>query len=162
MDVVQKITETITPPLAAMGYGLVQVRMGDSGGKKTLTIMAERNDEAPMGMEDCVEISRTVGALLEVEDPISSAYDLEVCSPGIDRPLTRLADFSRYAGNEAKVETYAPIDGRRKFRGTLTGAEGETITLQVDGAGIRIPFSGIRTAKLMISETLIKKRGQKK
>lgn len=160
MDIVQKITSSIEPSLAAMGYGLVQVRLND-GRKKTLTVIAERSDEAPMAVEDCVEISRTVGALLEVEDPISGAYDLEVCSPGLDRPLTRLADFTRYAGNEARIETYVPIEGRRKFRGMLRGAEGETITMQVDGTDMRIPFSGIRNAKLLISETLMKKRGKK-
>lgn len=148
MDIVQKITETIEPSLAAMGYGLVQVKLGDSRHKKTLTVMAERNDHAPMGMDDCVEISRRLSALLDVEDPISGAYDLEICSPGVDRPLTRQNDFVRYAGSEARVETYTPIDGRRKFRGTLLGMEGENIRMQVEGTEIHIPFSGIRNAKL--------------
>ncbi len=148
MDVVQKITETIEPSLASMGYGLVLVRLGESGYRKTLTVMAERADDAPMGMEDCVAISRHVGALLEVEDPIDSAYDLEVCSPGLDRPLTKLADFSRYAGIEAKVETYLPIDGRKRFRGMLQGVDGNKIKITVEGKAIEITFSDIRTAKL--------------
>src|SRR5437762_1305523 len=104
MNPVEKITETIEPSLEAMGYALVQVRLND-GGRKTLSVMAERTDAQPMGVEDCTQISRQVSALLDVEDPISGAYDLEVCSPGIDRPLTKLKDFERFVGQEAKVET---------------------------------------------------------
>lgn len=157
MDVIQKITSAIEPSLADMGYGLVQVKIGEIGRRKTLTVMAERRDEKPMGMEDCTNISRHVGALLDVEDPISSAYDLEVCSPGLDRPLTRLADYSRYAGQEAKVETYAPLDGRKRFRGELLGAEAENIKMRVDGGDVTIAFANIRNAKLMVSETLLKR-----
>src|SRR4051812_17473343 len=102
MDIVQKITDTIEPSLQAMGYAVVLIKLGEGGRRKTLSIMAERADEKAMGFDDCAEISRTVSALLDVEDPIQGAYDLEVCSPGIDRPLTRLDDFKRYEGYEAK------------------------------------------------------------
>lgn len=158
MDTVQKITQAIEPSLAAMGYTLVLIRLGDGGRKKTLTVMAERIDETPMAVEDCVEISRQVSALLDVEDPINGAYDLEVCSPGLDRPLVRLGDYDRYAGVEAKLETYAPIDGRRRFRGVLLGARGNVIRMRLEAGEMDIPFQDIRTAKLMMSDKLLKKK----
>ena len=158
MDVIEKITQAIEPSLAEMGYALVLVRLGDAGRKRTLTVMAEHTDEKPMGMEDCVEISRMVSALLDVEDPITGAYDLEVCSPGLDRPLTKLADFSRYAGTVAKVETFAPIANRRRFRGTLLGVKNETVRMRMEEGEMEIPFSDIRTAKLLVSEQLLKKK----
>jgi ribosome maturation factor RimP len=161
MDVTQKITQAIEPSIESMGYTLVQVKLGDSMGRKTLTVMAERKDDARMGSDDCTKISRQVGALLEVEDPISTAYDLEVCSPGIDRPLTRLADYSRYQGQEAKLETYAPlspIDNRKRFHGELLGADGEKVRMRIDNDEVEIPFVDIRTARLAISETLLRKK----
>src|ERR1700722_4468978 len=101
MNIVEKITAAIEPSLANMGYALVQVKLADGARRKTLTIMAERRDNGAMGFADCSAISERASALLDVEDPIVSAYDLEVCSPGIDRPLTRLQDFVRFAGFEA-------------------------------------------------------------
>jgi ribosome maturation factor RimP len=130
------------------GYQLVQVKLADSARRKTLTVMAERNDDKPMGFDDCSLISQTASALLEVEDPITGAYDLEVCSPGIDRPLTKLKDFVRFSGNEAKVETMIPIDGRRKFRGRIESVEGETITLHMPEGDAKIEFRNIRSARL--------------
>src|SRR5258708_669553 len=121
MDIIQKITQSIEPSLSAMGYGLVIVKLGDSGKRKTLMIMAERTDGVGMSFNDCAEISRTISALLDVEDPITTAYDLEVCSPGVDRPLTREADFVRFAGSEVKLETMLPIDDRKRFRGVAEG-----------------------------------------
>lgn len=156
MDVIEKITQAIEPSLAAMGYGVVQIKLGDAGRRKTLTVMAERSDAAPMGMEDCVEISRQISALLDVEDPIQTAYDLEVCSPGLDRPLTKLADFLRYVGKEAKLETYAPlnvIDGRKRFRGMLLSVDGEIIRMRVEEGEVEIPFKDVRIAKLSSAPT---------
>jgi ribosome maturation factor RimP len=161
MDVVQKVTQAIEPSLEAMGYALVQIKLDGGAGRKTLTVMTERKDDKPMGVEDCSQVSRQVSALLDVEDPISSAYDLEVCSPGIDRPLVKLADFIRYKGSEIKLETYAPInpvDNRRRFRGTVSGVNGETVRLHVDEDEVDIAFSNIRNARLMISETLLKRK----
>lgn len=161
MDVVQKVTQTIEPSLDAMGYGLVQVKLDGASGKKTLTVMAERKDGAAMGVDDCTQISRQVGALLDVEDPISSAYDLEVCSPGIDRPLVKLADYARFVGTEIKLETYAPVnlaDNRKRFQGTLLSVNGDIVRLRVDKEEVDIGFSGIRNARLMQSEMLMKKK----
>ncbi len=133
-----------------MGYGLVQVKFADGSKRKTLTIMAERTDETPMGFDDCTEISRMVGALLEVEDPITTAYDLEVCSPGLDRPLTKLEDYTRFKGWEAKVETMIPVDGRKRFRGVIKAVKGDAITLTMpEGFDADVTFPLIRTAKLV-------------
>lgn len=155
MDIVQNITQIIEPSLDAMGYAIVQVRLGE-GKRKTLSVMAERKDERAMCFDDCSEISNTVSALLDVEDPIQSAYDLEVCSPGVDRPLTKAKDFARYVGHEAKIETMLPVDGRRRFRGVMKKMEGDAaVTVVVDGQEITIQLSNIRAAKLMMSETLV-------
>jgi ribosome maturation factor RimP len=156
MDVVQKITQTIEPSMQAMGYTLVLVKLADGARRKTLTVMAERQDGQAMGFDDCAEISRMASALLDVEDPFTGAYDLEVCSPGIDRPLTRQEDFSRYAGQMAKLETMIPLEGRRRFKGTLKGMEGNDIAMAMpEGGEVRIPFNNIRTAKLVVTDELV-------
>ncbi|MDE3060566.1 MAG: ribosome maturation factor RimP [Pseudomonadota bacterium] len=155
MDIVQKITQIIEPSLAAMGYALVQVKLGD-GRRKTLSVMAERSDSAGMSIDDCGKISQQVSALLDVDDPIQGAYDLEVCSPGLDRPLTKLEDFIRFTGNEAKIETMLPIGPSRKFRGMIQRVEDDTIILVIPEGEIRIAVGNIRNAKLMMSEALAK------
>lgn len=157
MDVVQKVTAAIEPPLVDMGYRLVLAKLGEFGGRRTLTVMVERHDEAPVGVEDCTAISRRVGAILDVEDPLSQAYDLEVCSPGIDRPLTRLADYEKYQGARAKIETYVPLGGSKKFKGTLQGVEGQSVKIQTDRELLSVDFSNIRQARLAVSEDLFKK-----
>ena len=120
--VAAKIEGLLAPALEALGYGIVRVQL-NSGRKATLQIMAERQDGAAMSVEDCATISRAVSALLDVEDPIPGAYDLEVSSPGIDRPLTRRQDFERFTGFEAKLETDRLLDGRRRFRGRIVGVD---------------------------------------
>src|SRR6056297_3500273 len=120
MDLLDRVHDIIEPAAEAMGYELVRVHL--SGGRRpVLQVMVERADRAPMNVDDCAEVSRAVSAVLDVEDPVPGEYVLEVSSPGIDRPLTRLADFERFAGFEAKVETEAPIEGRKRFRGRLEG-----------------------------------------
>jgi len=150
MDIVQKITQAIEPSLEAMGYAIVQVRLADGAKRRTLTIMAERKDDVNMGFDDCTQISNTVSALLDVEDPITTAYNLEVCSPGLDRPLTKLADYTRYLGHEAKIETIFPVEGRKRFRGVIKGVEKEVITLAMPEGEAQVSFPHIRTAKLVI------------
>ncbi|WP_339634589.1 ribosome maturation factor RimP [uncultured Sneathiella sp.] len=144
----------ITPSLADMGYELVRVRLTGSE-KKVLQIMAEKAD-GTMTIEGCTEVSRMVSALLDVEDPISGAYDLEVSSPGIDRPLTRLKDFDRWAGFEAKVELEQTVEGQRRYRGKLLGLKDDNVLLQADdGNRLELPFSGVRKAKLILTDELI-------
>lgn len=137
-----------------MGYAVVQVKFSD-GKAKTLSVMAERVDGVMMSFDDCTEISRTISALLDVEDPIQSAYNLEVMSPGIDRPLTKPADFVRFTGFEAKMETLLPVDGRKRFKGTVTGIKDEVISLSMPEGDVKIPFKQLRSAKLVVTDALI-------
>ena len=148
MDVIQTITAALEPSLNAMGYTLVQVKLGDSGGRRTLTLMAERQDEKAMGIEDCEAISRQASAMLDVADPIEGAYDLEVCSPGVERPLTKPGDYARFIGVEAKVELMAAVNGQRKFRGVIAGIKDEVITLKMPEGDMEFAFHAIRQAKL--------------
>ena len=124
---------------------------------ETLQIMAERKDRAEMSVEDCVEISRALSALLDVENPIESAYTLEVSSPGLDRPLVRLADYDRFSGREARIETQTPVEGRKRFKGRLAGVRGDTVLLLCEGAEQEIPFDAVARGKLLLSEAVIAK-----
>jgi ribosome maturation factor RimP len=132
------------------------VRLRVLGGKrKTLQIMAERPDGG-MDIEDCARLSRELSDFLERQDPIEGEFVLEVSSPGIDRPLTRLTDFARWAGHDAKVELVAPdAEGRKRFRGLLLGLDGNDVVMEVDGARRTFPFGGIAEAKLVLTEKLI-------
>ena len=148
-----QIGEMIHPALEAMGFELVRVRF-TTGNRPTLQIMAERPD-GTMTVEDCAEVSRTVSALLDVEDPIRGEYDLEVSSPGIDRPLTRLKDFERWAGFDAKVELFTPIEGQRRFRGILRGTDEKSVMLETDQGDVTLSFDEIEKAKLVLTDALI-------
>ncbi|MBI3676432.1 MAG: ribosome maturation factor RimP [Proteobacteria bacterium] len=144
----------LTPAIEAAGFKLVRLRL--MGGKtKTLQIMAERAD-GTMNVEDCAALSRALSDFLDAEDPIEGEYNLEVSSPGIDRPLTRLSDFSRWAGHEAKLELSAPDPtGRKRFKGTLLGLDGTDVEIDVDGSHLKFPFRAIGEAKLVLTEKLI-------
>ncbi len=152
----QQVMTIIAPSLEAMGYRLVRVKQFSRPRGSTLQIMAERMDGVAMKVEDCEAISHNVSALLDVEDPISSAYDLEVSSPGIDRPLVRAEDFTRYVGFEAKIETSHPVEGRKRFRGVLQSAEGGEASILVDGKVYQLPLDAIEDAKLVLTDALIK------
>ena len=143
----------LTPAIEAAGYRLVRLRLM-GGQTKTLQIMAERPDGS-MNVEDCATLSHALLDFLEAENPLEGDYELEISSPGIDRPLTRLMDFSRYAGNEVKLELHAPLDGRRRFRGQLLGLDGKNVKIDVQGAQIEFPFSAIAEAKLVLTDKLI-------
>jgi ribosome maturation factor RimP len=155
MDVTTRIERLIAPTIEAMGYELVRVALGGGRQSARLQVMAERKDRAPMRVDDCAEISRTISAVLDVEDPIEGAYSLEVSSPGIDRPLTRPKDYARFAGFEAKLETRAPIDGRKRFKGKLLGLEAEKVKIEVEGAALALPLEEIEKAKLVLTDDLI-------
>ena len=125
------------------------------GGKtKTLQIMAERPD-GTMDVDDCAQLSRVLSDVLEASDPISDNYVLEVSSPGIDRPLTRSEDFVRFSGHEARIELSAPLDGRKRFKGTLLGLEGNEVALAQDETRWRFPLSSVVEAKLVLTDRLI-------
>ncbi len=143
----------LEPAIEAAGYRLVRLRL--MGGKtKTLQIMAERPD-GTMNVEDCAKLSHALLDFIEAENPLEGDYELEVSSPGIDRPLTRLMDFARYAGHEAKIELAAPLDGRKRFRGKLLGLDGNEVAMETQGARVSLPFKGIAEAKLVLTDQLI-------
>lgn len=154
MDVTDRLQQLITPTIEDMGFEIVRVQV--SGAQRpVLQVMADRTDGAPMTVDDCADISRALSALLDVEDPINGAYTLEVSSPGIDRPLTRLKDFTRFAGFEARVETRLPIDGRKRFRGVIRGVEDETILLDMPEGEAALPWPDVQRAKLVLTDALI-------
>jgi ribosome maturation factor RimP len=154
-DAVARIESLIGPTIDSMGYELVRVSLGGGRQSAKLQVMAERKDRRPMTVDDCAEISRTISAVLDVEDPIESAYTLEVSSPGIDRPLTRAGDFERFKGFEARIESARPIEGRRKFTGILEGVQDGQVRIACDGAQISVPLSEVQKAKLVINDALL-------
>lgn len=154
MDRIRQITELIEPTLRDMGLELVRVLV--SGGQRpTLQIMVERGDHAPTTLDDCAEASHAVSALLDVADPLPGAYRLEVTSPGIDRPLVRRADYERFAGFEARLETELPIEGRRRFRGRLLGVADDQVRLALPEGEQSIPLDAIKKAKLVLTDDLL-------
>src|SRR5512138_912466 len=130
--VAARVSAVAAPVLQGMGYRLVRIKISGEAGC-TVQIMAERPD-GTMQIEDCEAISRALSPVLDVADPIDRAYRLEISSPGIDRPLVRRSDFERYAGHVARIETTLPIQGRKRFRGTLMGTEGEAARIRRDDA----------------------------
>jgi ribosome maturation factor RimP len=155
MELERRIAAMIEPSLEGMGYELVRVLM-QGRTQAVLQVMAERKDGAAMTVEDCADISRQISALLDVDDPISGAYSLEVSSPGIDRPLTRAKDYETYAGFEAKLETEEPVEGRKRFRGKLLGLDAQgCVKLAADGTEWAVPLTMVKGAKLVLTDDLI-------
>ena len=151
----ERIIEIIEPSLNDMGYDLVRVLI-QGHRRPTVQVMAERHDRAQMTVDDCAEISRTVSALLDVEDPFPDTWQLEVSSPGIDRPLVRSGDFERFKGFEARIETAVPLDGRRRFKGRLLGADGETVRIMLPEGERAIAVADVRKAKLVLTDELLR------
>ena len=153
----RRMAEIITPVIEDMGFELVRVRLM-GGNTKTLQVMAERPDGG-IEVDDCAQISNALSATLDVEDPLEDAYTLEVSSPGIDRPLTRLKDFDTWEGYEAKLETSEMIDGRKRFKGQLQGTEGSEVLIEIEIAGtpttIGLQFDWLADAKLVLTDELI-------
>jgi ribosome maturation factor RimP len=138
-----------------MGYELVRVQVSGKE-RPTVQVMADRADGAAFTVEDCEAISHAIGAVLDVEDPIKAEWMLEVSSPGIDRPLTRTKDWERFAGHVATVELDIPMDGRKRFRGIVLGADAEAARLRLDEGGeVVLPRANIRRAKLVLTDELI-------
>lgn len=157
-DVLTKVAEIIEPSLNGMGFDLVRVQYM----RGTLQIMAERPETGNLTIEDCTEISNTVSALLDVADPIKGRYNLEVSSPGLDRPLVRLSDYERYADNLAKIELKVPLNGQKNFKGMLKGANGTSVRLEVDGQMVELPFASIMQGKLEMTDALLKQAARGK
>jgi ribosome maturation factor RimP len=150
-----RLAAIIAPTLESMGFELVRVAVLGRD-RPTVQVMADRADGAQIAVHDCEAISHALGAVLAVEDPLPGAWSLEVSSAGIDRPLTRVKDWNRYAGHLARAETVAPIDGRRRFSGIVLGADENTARLRLDdGHEIALPLPAIRRAKLVLTDALI-------
>ena len=154
----RRMAEIVGPVIEGMGFELVRIRLMSSTKSKTLQIMAER----PTGgieVDECAQISTAVSAVLDVEDPIEDEFTLEVSSPGIDRPLTRLKDFETFEGYEARIETDEMFDGRRRFKGELAGVEEDDVLINIIEHGetvtIGLKFDWLSDAKLILTDDLI-------
>jgi ribosome maturation factor RimP len=154
-----RVAAVAEPVIEGLGYRLVRVRISGTDGC-TVQVMAERPDGS-MTIEDCEEISRALSPVLDVADPVDRAYRLEISSPGLDRPLVRRSDFARHAGHLAKIEMNVPVDGRKRFRGTILGVDGDTALLRRDDvkndepADVRLPIEDMAEAKLVLTDALI-------
>ena len=151
---VARLYEIVEPVVRHLGYRLVRILLMGGAGRVRLQVMAER-PEGGLSVDDCVAISRALDPALDVADPIAGSYVLEVSSPGIDRPLTRVGDFARFAGEQVAIETDAPIAGRRRFKGRLVGREGaEVVVADRTGERVRLPIAQITKARLLAGETM--------
>ena len=149
----RRLAAIVAPVIEGMGFELVRLRL--MGGRtRILQIMADRPGGG-IGVEDCADISIAVSAVLDVEDPISEAYTLEVSSPGIDRPLTRLKDFDLWADHEARLETSELIDGRRRFKGVLRGVQDGEVLIEIPEGTVGLDFDWLTDAKLILTDALI-------
>lgn len=151
----------IEPEAQALGFELVRVRMTGGKSDPTLQVMAERPDTRQLTIDDCADLSRRISDVLDAleaegRDPIEGAYRLEVSSPGIDRPLTRLKDYADWSGHEARLTLAEPIEGRKQLTGVLGGAEGDEVAIDVRGfRPMSVPFAAIADAKLLLTDKLI-------
>ncbi len=156
----RQLLELLEPVAGAVGYNIVRLRLMSGKERRRLQVMAERPSDGEMGIDDCTKLSRAISEVLEAaEDAIKGDFVLEVSSPGIDRPLTRLEDFTSYEGLEARLELDRMADGRKRFKGELAGIEGDNICLDEDDKPdtTLIPFSWIIDAKLVLSDELMKR-----
>ncbi len=154
----RRLAEIVTPVIEDLGFELVRIRLL-GGNTKTVQIMAERPGGG-IEVDECAEISNAVSAVLDVEDPITDNYNLEVSSPGIDRPLTRLKDFDTYEGYDAKIETLELVGGRKRFKGVLAGIEDSEVLINIEDQGeevtVGLQFDWLADAKLVLTDELIK------
>ena len=143
----EKLIGLLEAPIQALGYELVELEFHPQGRGGLLRVYVDK--ESGVTVDDCEIVSRQVSAVLDVEDPIPGHYTLEVSSPGLDRPLRKAADFGRFAGVKARVDMELPLDGRRRFAGTLKGCEADEVMIEVDGVLHRLPLGGINKARLV-------------
>ena len=150
------LTKLIEPAAKAEGLELVRVKMIGGTSDPTLQVMAEDPKTRQLTLDECARLSRRLSELLDESDPIEGAYRLEVSSPGIDRPLTRIGDFDDWKGHEARIVLAEKLNGRKVFSGDLTGTEGDTVLIDVQGVGpTGLPFAAIHSAKLVMTDRLI-------
>lgn len=158
----RSLLELLDPVAEACGYEIVRLRLM-GGATRRLQIMAERPD-GDMNVEDCTRLSRAVSEVMDAADPISGEYTLEVSSPGIDRPLTRLKDFETYEGLEARIELDRLAENRKRFRGVLAGVDGDNVGIDLEGEDetAMVPFAWIVEAKLVLNDELMKRGAQQR
>ncbi len=142
-----KLDAIIEPAVAALGYELVGVEFLPQGRHSVLRVYID--SEAGIRVEDCERVSHQISGVLEVEDPISGQYTLEVSSPGLDRPLFKAEHYQRFAGSEVKLRLIRPLDGQRKFRGVLHGMREDAVVIEVEGQEITLPLADIEKANLV-------------
>jgi ribosome maturation factor RimP len=159
----QRLVELLDPVAEAAGYEIVRLRLMGGEHARRLQIMAETPD-GEMVVEDCARLSRAISEVMDAADPISGEYTLEVSSPGVDRPLTRLKDFVTYEGHEARIELDRVAEGRKRFRGVLAGVEDDNIGIDLEGeeATAMVPFSWIVDAKLILTDALMKRGAEER
>lgn len=153
------LLELIDPVAESLGLAVVRVRLMGGTLRRRLQIMAERQTDHDISVEECARLSRAVSEVLDAADPIAGEYLLEVSSPGIDRPLTRLIDFDLFEGLEARLETDRMVEGRKRFKGIVAGTEGENVAIDLDGEDetALIPFAWLADAKLVLTDELLKR-----
>ena len=155
-----RLTDLVAPTLEAMGYELVRVAVLGRD-RPTVQVMADRADGSLISVSDCEAISHALGAVLDVEDPLPRAWQLEVSSAGIDRPLTRVKDWNRFAGHLARAETDMPVGGRKRFSGVVLGADETAARMRLDdGKEVALPFGSLRRARLVLTDALIEATAQ--
>lgn len=159
----QRLVELLDPVAEAAGYEIVRLRLMGGESARRLQIMAETPD-GDMVVEDCARLSRAISEVMDAADPIKGEYTLEVSSPGVDRPLTRLKDFATYEGHEARIELDRVAEGRKRFRGVLAGIDGDNIGIDLEGeeATAMVPFSWIVDAKLILTDALMKRGAEER
>lgn len=149
MAMISELNRLIEPAVEAVGFEFVGLEYVTEGRHSVLRVYIDHDDG--ITVDNCADVSRQVSAVLDVEDPISGQYNLEVSSPGIDRPLFKLEHFERYQGEEIKLRSHAPVDGRRNFRGVLQAVEGDQISLNVDGQEFTVAFDNVEKARIVPS-----------
>ncbi|HEY0311471.1 MAG TPA: ribosome maturation protein RimP [Allosphingosinicella sp.] len=153
---IAELSKLIAPAAEAEGLKLVRVKMVGGTSDPTLQVMAEDPKTRQLTLDECARLSRRLSDILDEADPIEHAYRLEVSSPGIDRPLTRVTDFGDWKGHEARIVLAEKLDGRKVFSGNLLGTEGDTVLIEVPVQGaIGLPFAAIQSAKLVMTDRLI-------
>lgn len=150
----ERVIALIEPTAAGLGYRIVRVRLSGNR-RKRLQIMGERVSDGEMGIDDCTKLSRALGPVFDLDDPVDGEYDLEISSPGIDRPLMRLEDFERFKGHEAKLETAVMTDNQRRYKGVISAVEGDVIVLTTEQGEARLKFGQLSDARLVLTDKLI-------
>jgi ribosome maturation factor RimP len=152
-----KVSDLIASEIETLGYDLVRAHVSGNGKYAKLQIMAERKDGVGMTVDDCATISVAITPLIEADPELAAHFDLEVSSPGIDRPLVKLRDYERYQGHLAKIDLVSVVNGKRKFQGKIVKVSGEDIDFEVDKTPMKVPFKDIDRAKLVLTDELLKK-----